>query len=431
MASDKNAEDNSTPSSSSNAVFDLESLRKANFDGKIPIKLVLAQTSLSSGVPPQPQHVLVSRQTFLHVGLESAVRKLHEHALPTLSFLGGGNRKNVVVVQEDDDDDNDDKKSTEQAPQSKASNQISSKAKGSSESDNDKVDTENEGSSKETTSPYPICWFEDIATGQPLRWQYFCGVLFDSLQCTKSDLQNQSLPWEIRLHFRSYPSQQLLELCDPSWGNNGGVLDTLRQTFRNSLKQAFVIRYGNSKEALNLSKQAHDSIWEGITKHSFDGIASVVHRDDEFVEASKSSTTTESTEKDETEKAAGEPISNEDATDSTVEASPKESIAKANNLVMLPIRLSVDPTKPMVQKRFEGGPTTTAATLDTLFLEWVPSHFESVTNDGTEAVQPKSENLSWRVAGLSPPLSTPLLDLWLALKHPDNFLYISLSIPKQ
>mmetsp|Transcript_4749 Transcript_4749/g.11342 ORF Transcript_4749/g.11342 Transcript_4749/m.11342 type:complete len:117 (-) Transcript_4749:986-1336(-) len=90
---------------SSNEDFDLDALRKANFDGKIPVKVTLAQTSLSSAVIPHPMHTLISRQTFLHVGLEDSVRKLHEYALPTLSFLGGTSKR---VVQEDDSDDDDD-----------------------------------------------------------------------------------------------------------------------------------------------------------------------------------------------------------------------------------------------------------------------------------------------------------------------------------
>ena len=59
-------------------------------------------------------------------------------------------------------------------------------------------------------------------------------------------------------------------------------METLKHIFRNSLKQGFVIRYGNSKQALNISKQSHDAIWEGIATNHYDNIASVVYRDDEF-----------------------------------------------------------------------------------------------------------------------------------------------------
>ena len=521
---------NNDNKSSTNSVDNLESLRRSNFDGKIPIKLVLAQTSLSSALMPQPRYILLSRQTFLHIGLESSVRKLHEYALPTLSFLGNqqtNKTKNaVVVVQEDDDSDSDDngddddgeetsRTLTGQDPKCDASSDNSSmpntaeiSGKNNSSSDTKTTDEkENANDNNECSAcepnelpPYPLCWFEDVATGHPLRWQYFAGVLFDSLHCSSSTSslqeqhqqlsyqhqnQNLPLPWEIRLHFRSYPSQQLLEVCDPSWGHSGTVLDTLKEIFRNSLKQGFVIRYGNSKEALNLSKLAHETIWEGICKSRYAGIASVVHRDDEFeFEFDKNNNNSTKTT---TTKATAEPKANADGEANKANAktseppetehpteddavvtndSPKEAEEeeqqqiesnsninsesnskvnhKTNNLVMVPVRLSIDPTKPMVQKRCEGGTAASAATLGSLLLEWVPSHFTNVetseakTSDSEieiksrkDSVQPRSEDVSWSVAGLSPPLSTPLLDLWLALRHPDNFLYISLSIPNE
>jgi hypothetical protein len=123
---------------------------------------------------------------------------------------------------------------------------------------------------------YPVCWFEDENTQQPLRWQYFAGVLYDSLHyppepsssSSSSSLStgnDNSLPWKIRLHFQSYPSQQLLEL-DPT----SGVLTTVERTFKNSLKQALTMIHGNSKPALNMTKQSHQTIWTAIETSNYD-----------------------------------------------------------------------------------------------------------------------------------------------------------------
>ncbi len=484
-----NNNSNSNNNTTNNSTTDLDFIRRANFDGKIPIQLTLAQTSLSSSVLPNPYFVLVSRQTFLHVGLEDAVRKLHDYALPTLSFLGTTTTKKVIQEDDDSDDDNDDEptptKHTSNANNTFATNDETNASKDKEESNATITTT--------TVKPYPVCWFEDVNTGQPLRWQHFVGVLYDSLHTHYQHKQQyhhqHSLPWKIRLHFRSYPSDKLLELCDRNHGQ--GVLETIRSVFSNSLKQAFVIRYGNSKEALNLSKQSHNAIWDGILSNKYDNVAQVIHRNDEWEEdettplpttttttstvgavAAESSDETTSNGDDKTtttattttpqettteiEEETANPLNNNDdkngdnetTTTTTTTHSKRDDTKnspttshqtkKKNNLVMLPVRLSVDPTKPMIQKRLEGGinlATGGGATLKSLFSEWAPSTVPCLDKDDDKQQQQQQQHnsnnnnntVTWKVAGLQPPLSTPLLDLWLALKHPDNFLYISLS----
>mmetsp|Transcript_15966 Transcript_15966/g.36968 ORF Transcript_15966/g.36968 Transcript_15966/m.36968 type:complete len:529 (+) Transcript_15966:195-1781(+) len=505
----------------------LDVLRRANWSGKIPVRLTLADTSLSSGTPPHPQHVLLSRHTFLHLGLETAVRKLHQHSLPTLSFR----TSRVVVVQEDDEDNRNDNEenaiaqsSNDKSIKDKAfdatiqkndtnsdtgsSGSNSSDSNGSNKNEKDRSgDGDSDGeestvSEPKKVSPYPICWFEDVATQQPLRWQYFVGVLFDSLHhaCGSSQLlpcnnggasefllgasesspsppspqtARPRLPWEICVHFGSYPSQQLLELCDPVLGHPCGVIDTVRQTFRNSLKQGFVIRYGNSKEALNLSKQAHDTIWDSIVQGNYETMSPIVYRDDEFdTDATTRKVPTNNNEDEDVssgdmnkkESMNDQPEDDNDGSLKGIEDEPSpknteknitiddekdvsesekhnkkssesnKKISK-NNLVMVPVRLSVDPTKPMIQKRCEGGDAASVATLGSLLHEWAPSHFGFATTDGVETkdtdarkIQPLSRGIIWRVSGLTPPLTMPLLDLWVALRYPDNFLYVSVCV---
>ena len=64
----------------------IERLRAENWNGSIPVIISLAPTSLSSPTIPPPIHVLLSRHTFLHIGLKHAVMRLHKFAPPTISF---------------------------------------------------------------------------------------------------------------------------------------------------------------------------------------------------------------------------------------------------------------------------------------------------------------------------------------------------------
>jgi hypothetical protein len=246
----------------------------------------------------------------------------------------------------------------------------------------------------------------------------------------------------------------LLELVDPNWGHTGGVLETVNMCFRNSLKQGLTIRYGNSKEALNLSKQSHDAIWEGIASGDYDKVAPVVYRDDEFDddendnggdEANESNTDVPKSESatDPTDQSSGKAPEPKKGSSGTSGNTTKPNFLQNNNLVMVPVRLSVDPTKPMIQKRIDGGSEASRQTLGSLLMEWAPSRFTKVGETYTQAttadssssssteIRPADGGVTWRVAGLVPPLSTPLLDLWLALRHPDNFLYVSLSIGEE
>ena len=63
-----------------------------------------------------------------------------------------------------------------------------------------------------------------------------------------------------------------------------------------------------------------------------------------------------------------------------------------------------------------------ATTLGSLLLEWLPDLFHKEP-DGEE-IRASSESYRCLVAGITPPLSIPVLELWQHLCHPDNFLYI-------
>ena len=163
-----------------------------NWSGCIPVRLTLAPTSVSSPTIPRPIHVLVPRLTFLHVGLQSAVQRLHPFA-PLSPFLTG--RAMLQISEPDppregDSDDGDDDKPKAIADKK---DQVDLHHKEASQATND--------ANTSSTFVYPVCWFEDEDTKMAVRWHLFAGVLFD----VKSE---RSLPWKLILHFTNYPESQ-------------------------------------------------------------------------------------------------------------------------------------------------------------------------------------------------------------------------------
>jgi autophagy-related protein 5 len=69
-------------------------------------------------------------------------------------------------------------------------------------------------------------WFD--SGGEPLKWHMFIGVLFDIFA------DPASLPWNLTVHFREFPSQNLLQ-CESQ--------ETVRNLFFQNLKEAFVIKH--------------------------------------------------------------------------------------------------------------------------------------------------------------------------------------------
>lgn len=197
--------------------MDVSSIRSTNWSGSVPIVLSLAPTSLSSPSMPASIHVLVPRNTFLHVGLQNAVMHLHKFA--PVSF------PNIIRSEPDPG-------ASEEGKQRSSSTTTSSK-----------------------DTVYPVCWFQDEDTQFALRWHLFVGVLWD-MKATKS------IPWKIRLHFTQYPSSQILPL-------ENCVLTTIEHNFMNSLKQALFLQYGSSKVAMSMTKQTHERVWDSIVTSNY------------------------------------------------------------------------------------------------------------------------------------------------------------------
>ncbi|CAI5994013.1 unnamed protein product, partial [Closterium sp. NIES-65] len=85
--------------------------------------------------------------------------------------------------------------------------------------------------------------------GLPLKWNIWSGVLYDLL-CPE-----QQLPWNLTVHFRSYPSDVLLPLDHP---------DTLPHTYMHALKQAVSVLQGSVKAIMQLSQADQSHLWAAV-----------------------------------------------------------------------------------------------------------------------------------------------------------------------
>ena len=222
---------------------DTDQIREVNWNGSIPVILTLAPASLGTTMMPHPIHLMLNRGSFLHVGLRSAIQRLHKFAPATISFSSGMIIRNEPEPQGDDGDDETAKETTTAAP-----------------ADNTAV-TNTTTNTTEKDWKFPVCWLEDEETQLPLRWQLFVGVLFDMMRTGKQS--SQEVPWKLRLHFSQYPSSQLLPLEEEE------VWTTIERSFKNSLKQALFMEYNNSKVAMNMSKQIHQRLWDSIESSNY------------------------------------------------------------------------------------------------------------------------------------------------------------------
>ena len=344
------------------SIPDTDQIRGSNWGGSIPVVLTLAPASLGTTLMPHPIHCLLNRGTFIHVGLAQAIQRLHKFAPATLSFASGTIKRQAEPEPQDTSyQDND--------------NNINNNGEGKTGTNDMTNGTTASGSNKnkdEIDWKFPVCWIEDEGTQLPLRWQLFVGVLFDMMHpssTTNNQPPNTVLPWKLRLHFSQYPSSQILPLED------GQVWTTIERSFKNSLKQALFMEYNNSKVAMNMSKQIHHRLWDAIQSSNY-----VLYKNINIdLQASKTS------------------------------------------VQLIPVRVFVD-SKPPLQRPCPGNDTTLGA----LLLDWLPSLFQQTTPEGSEetTIEVASKALRYFVAGITPPLSVPVLDLWENLCHPDHFLYI-------
>ena len=86
-------------------------------------------------------------------------------------------------------------------------------------------------------------WFS--CGGSPLKWHHPIGVLYD--------IHGGSLPWDITVHFSSYPQNELIP-C--------GSRDVVESHFMSRVKEADQMKHGG-RVVSAMQKKDHNQLWLG------------------------------------------------------------------------------------------------------------------------------------------------------------------------
>ena len=444
----------------------ITSIQNANWQGCIPIQLSIAPTSLSSTNKPRPIHRMVSRMTYLHLGLFDEIMHLHEYA-PTSSY-GGSSSKQMMVVREEPPDSpkQEEQNSNEHENNNRDANNQQEVGADEQQNTAQNKNIHSNNTEQRNATLFPQCWFEDEESGVPLRWQLFVGVLYDLMKGRQvvinhpgspSSACNQfrNLPWKIRIHFTSYPTDQLLPLDivpqqqqqNASQNSNESLASASAATnsndkatqeaqintligriFRNSLKQALFLQYGSSKVAMSITKNSHEKIWDAIVQSSYDAY-NQVNTDIQIGLKSP-------------------PINNKlSLTDDLTD----ENATTAKSLLpqLVPVRILLN-DKPAIQRPIvaqkkdiseylKQKPTeilkddadiyvSPYTTLGDVLETCLPSLFKQVDSsavaDSRNITVSDASSTHYSIQGVQPSLSCVVVDLWRSLSHPDHFLYV-------
>lgn len=99
-------------------------------------------------------------------------------------------------------------------------------------------------------------WLE--CNGQPLKWHYPIGVLFD-LYSTYSE-EVQQLPWNLTVHFQNFPEQEIFH-CSGK--------ETVESHFMSMVKEADALKH-KSTIISAMQKRDHKQLWSGLKNDKFD-----------------------------------------------------------------------------------------------------------------------------------------------------------------
>ncbi|XP_050394517.1 autophagy protein 5 [Patella vulgata] len=95
--------------------------------------------------------------------------------------------------------------------------------------------------------------------GQPLKWHYPVGVLFDLFT------SGNCLPWKITAHFQGFPEEELLH-CPSK--------EAIESHFMSVVKEADALKH-RGQLVNNMQKKDHKQLWTGLQNDKFDQFWSV------------------------------------------------------------------------------------------------------------------------------------------------------------
>jgi len=291
---------------------------------------------------------------------------------------------------------------------------------------------------------YPECWFEDEESGTPLRWNLFVGVLYDLMKgksiinkCSfpsssskswKDKLnQHNFLPWRIRVHFTSYPTDDIIlplndgcniQTDNSSMSSHEHIITILRSIYRNSLKQALFMQYNSSKVAMSITKNSHEKIWDAVLQSNYTLYNEVnVDLQSGISSPAISSTVSMATSKDE----------------DIPQLIPIRVMLNGKTAMQRPIRHEKE-SENIEQKRpreiLEELGTSHApphTTLGDVLLSFLPNHFNIDSSSGWVSIA-SDTTLYYSIQGVQPSLKCAMVDIWRALSHPDHFLYLIIVV---
>jgi len=430
MSVDNNNDNNNAPT----ILASNKSIQEATWSGSLPIVISLAPTSISSPTPPRPIHKMISRVSYLHLALHDVIMQLSSYA-PTHTLLASKFDGMLSVAEPPD------------SPGSSSGDNNNNKGNSSSE-DNTNTEDSIKDTNQTNKKPdvYPECWFEDEESGTPLRWNLFVGVLYDIMKgksiinkcCTSpssstswKDKLNQHnfLPWRIRVHFTSYPTDDILPLNDgcniqqqPSENNSISshehITTILRSIYRNSLKQALFMQYNSSKVAMSITKNSHEKVWDAVLQSNYTLYNEVnVDLQSGVSSPAISSTVSMATSKDE----------------DIPQLIPIRVMLNGKTAMQRPIRHEKE-SENIEQKRpreiLEELGTSHApphTTLGDVLLSFLPNHFNIDSSSGWVSIA-SDTTLYYSIQGVQPSLKCAMVDIWRALSHPDHFLYLIIVV---
>ncbi|XP_044761391.1 autophagy protein 5 [Coccinella septempunctata] len=97
-----------------------------------------------------------------------------------------------------------------------------------------------------------VMWLE--FNGQPLKWHYPIGVLFDLLA------KAEDLPWTLTAHFEKFPEEQIYHFKEK---------ESIESYFMSCLKEADVLKF-KGQIVSSMQIKDHNQIWMGLLNDKFD-----------------------------------------------------------------------------------------------------------------------------------------------------------------